>query len=64
MHRIKAAVKRAPPSAAMMLDTIRGPNQRVLRGTAITVKDLSQTTQSFDAYLLMPGTSGQGRHDQ
>jgi hypothetical protein len=46
--------------AATLLNAITGPGQRALRGIPQAVKDLAQTAQPFDAYLLMPGTSGQG----
>lgn len=46
--------------AATLLNAIRGPNQRVLRGIPQAVKDLGRTEQPFDIYLLMPGTPSQG----
>jgi len=46
--------------AAGLLASIRGANQRVFHGTSLAVKDLGHATPAFDAFLLMPGTSGQG----
>jgi len=45
---------------AGLLAAIRGPNQRVLRGTSLAVKDLGHAMAAFDAILLMPGTASQG----
>jgi hypothetical protein len=43
-----------------MLGSLPGPGQRALHGTPIAVKDMAQLSQQFDAYLLLPGISGQG----
>jgi hypothetical protein len=43
-----------------MLGSVQGPGQRALHGTPVAVKDIAQLSQPFDAYLLLPGISGQG----